>query len=652
MIRRRMLSLFLGIVWISSAGAVLAGEEASAAPQAADAPVTVAEDQSSLSLANGLISVRISKPSGNLVSWKYRDLELIGPGRGYWSFVGGSFFFGRASAFGSQREFSVSIDPKTNDGARGEVSCNFNYVKAKDGLPADVQWRYSLGRGEHWLYAYAIWRHPAAYPAFSLGEARYAIKLNPDVFDYMTIDAHRCRVMPTGGDWDQGTELNMSEVRRMNTGVHKGEVEHKYSYSAVLADTPAYGWSSTKYHVGFWLINPSFEYIAGGPTKVELTAHLDCNPGGLPTLLNMWLGSHYGGSAFSIAKDEQWTKVIGPFLLYCNSAPDHEAMWKDALQCAPMETDKWPYPWVSDPAYPLASGRATAQGRILIDDPLDQNLHPRNIQVGLTAPDYSTGSSRRWAAWPDKVDWQRDAKYYQFWTRAQADGRFTIPHVRPGTYTLHAIADGVLGEFTLEDVKVDAGQTLDLGSLRWTPKRYGRTVWEIGVPDRTAAEFRHGDHYWQWGLYYKYPQEFPHDVNFVIGKSDWRKDWNYCQPPRIEDNHVSGTTWSVTFDLPEKPGGQATLRLGICGSGGNNIAVSVNDKPIGETGRLPSTGAMHWNGIRSYWCERDLPFDAALLTQGANVIKLKSPTFHWNQGVLYDYLRLEMNAEKNSSNTQ
>ncbi len=387
--RHTILGFFFCVASAATAGMILAAEERPEVSSGDDAPVTIAEDQSSFTLANGVISARISKQSGYLVSLKYRDLDLLGRGHGYWSFVGGSFYFGRATGFGSRRDFAISMDPQTNGGARGEISCKFGYEKDKEeGLPANVDWRYALGRGEHGLYTYAIWRHPAGYPAISMGEARYAIKLNPDVFDYLTVDANRRRVMPSGNDWDQGTELNMKEVRRMTAGVHSGEAEHKYDYSAILFDTPAYGWSSTKHRVGLWIINPSLEYIAGGPTKVELTGHLDCNPGGLPTLLNMWLGSHYGGSAFSIGKDEDWTKVIGPFLLYCNSAADHEALWQDALSRAAHESKAWPYAWVSDPAYPPGSGRGTAQGRILISDPLDPNLHASNILVGLTAPDY------------------------------------------------------------------------------------------------------------------------------------------------------------------------------------------------------------------------------------------------------------------------
>jgi len=107
------------------------------------------------------------------------------------------------------------------------------------------------------------------------------------------------------------------------------------------------------------------------------------------------------------------------------------------------------------------------------------------------------------------VDWQRDAKYYEFWVRGDDQGRFSIPNVRPGVYTLHAIADGVLGEYAKTDITVEAGKPLDLGSIEWKPVRYGKQLWDIGIADRTAAEFLHGDHYWQWGLYNEYPRTFP-----------------------------------------------------------------------------------------------------------------------------------------------
>lgn len=219
---------------------------------------------------------------------------------------------------------------------------------------------------------------------------------------------------------------------------------------------------------------------------------------------------------------------------------------------------------------------------------------------------------------------------------------------------MHAFGDGVLGEFARANIAVKAGATLNLGDIVWTPFHYGRPLWEIGVPDRTAREFRHGDAPHQWGLYLKYPAEFPADVNFVIGKSDPRTDWNYAQPPRILKASDTGvvdkadlrpTTWTIRFERPKTVRGTAVLRLAFCGSRVKcNVAVSVNGKTVGETGPLPSTGVMHRDEIQGYWYERAVSFDAALLQSGENQIQLHLlPATDWPHGVLYDYVRLELN---------
>jgi rhamnogalacturonan endolyase len=430
----------------------------------------------------------------------------------------------------------------------------------------------------------------------------------------------------------------MKEVRRLNTGLYAGQVEHKYDYSAIQFEIPAFGWSSTQHHIGLWFVNPTIEYLSGGATKVELTAHLDNNTGAAPTVLNYWRGSHYGGSSCAIDQGEAWTKVIGPFLIYCNAGADHEQLWKDALARAAREASAWPYDWVAGVDYPLKDQRGTVQGQLVLRDPQAPGTKMSNLLVGLAAPDY-TPRGGRGGGGAGRVGWQLDAKHYEFWVRGDAEGRFTIPKVRPGTYTLHAIADSVLGEFARADVTVAPGKTLDLGRLEWQPVRYGRQLWEIGVPNRSAEEFKHGDHYWIWGLYNEYPKEFPQDVNFVIGKSDWRKDWNYAQPPR----NGQPTTWTIRFDLPEVPRGKATLRLAICGSQGRGgIQVTVNDQAAGNTGPLFNSGVMHRDGIRGYWEERHVTFDAGLLKAGTNALKLTNPGRSWTEGVLYDYLRLEV----------
>ncbi|HEY2586155.1 MAG TPA: polysaccharide lyase family protein [Tepidisphaeraceae bacterium] len=627
-----LLILSLGLYGIRPAEA--AGAEA--------APVTVAETVETYTLANGILTAEVSKGSGGLMSLRYQGLEILDPANrgtpGYWSHA----------ATSPKMIEAITIDPKTNGGERGEVSVKGISDGERMGrgpggsVIADVEIRYCLGRGESGLYTYTILEHKPEYPATSLGEARFCAKLNDAVFDWMTVDRNRNMRMITTYDWDHGTVTNMKEARRMNSGQYKGQVEHKYDYSAVQFDSLAWGWSSTSKHVGVWFVNPTIEYLSGGPTKVELSAHRDATftnsqtAPAPPCLLNYWRGSHYGGSSCSVAAGDHWTKVVGPFLIYCNAGPSPDAMYQEALNRSAIETKAWPYDWVNGVDYPHKNQRGTATGQMVLKDPETPNAHMSHLLVGLTAPDYTIEGGRGTFT----VDWQRDAKHYEFWARGDDEGRFTIPAVRPGTYTLHAIATGVLGEFSQANVTVKAGEPLDLGRLEWKPVRYGRQLWEIGVPDRTASEFLHGDHYWQWGLYYEYPKDFPDDVHFVIGNSDWHKDWNYAQCPRPD--RPDGTTWSVTFDLPEAPAGKATLRLAFAATSARSLTVMMNDQPAGQVTGLMDTATIRRDGIRGYWQERDVTFDASLMKKGTNVLKLTIPPGNPMNGIEYDYLRLEL----------
>lgn len=638
------------------------------------APARLSESAETFTLDNAILRAEIEKRNGTLVSLKFHGLELLAHGGGYWSSVGRS----------ASRPAGHAASVRLNTPDRVEISCRTGNVGGGTGAALDADYRYALGCGEPVLYVSAVFHHAAGSPAYQTGESRYALKLNPAVFDFLAVDADRRRLMPSGYDWDHGVQMNLKEVRRMTTGIHRGEVEHKYDYSAVLAETPAYGWVGTEKRTGLWLINPSLEYLGGGPTKAELTGHLDVNPGGLPTLLNMWQGSHYGGTSVAVGTNEDWTKVVGPFAIYCNAAGTPDELWRDALVRATHEMNLWPCAWVNDPHFPSAAQRGSVAGKIVLRDEFSPGAKMSNVWVGVAAPDYlppviregrrpgatnppPAGFTNRMNRYgfPPLVDWQRDAKFYQFWARADADGNFEIRNVRPGNYTLHTFGDGVIGEFVLTNVTVGAAEKKSLGNLLWQPPRFGRTLWEIGVPDRTAREFRHGDHYWQWGLYYRYPQEFPHDVNFIVGQSDWRRDWNYAQPPRMsgtnppvvsEDEEsdagsppahrsrgLQDSTWTIQFELTNAPAGRATLRLAFAGArDGSRVAVEINGHSLGDTGPLPATGVMHRDGIRGWWFERDFTFDAALLQPGTNVFKLASFAENWTQGVMYDCVRLEL----------
>ena len=612
--------------------------------------VVLSESNEIYTLANKFVVAVISKDSGDLISLKYKNLELLGGGSGhpfaYWS---------HAPSKKSKVVGAVTIDPAKNAGERAEVSVKGFYRGANLGdgpggaTACDIEIRYALGREDSGVYTYSILTHQAEYPATQIGEARFGAKLNSDVFDWLSIDARRNKLMEKPEDWDKGTPLNMKEARLLNTGIYKNQVSHKYDYSAIQFDIPAFGWSSTTDKIGLWFVNPTIEYLSGGATKVELTGHLDNNEGAAPTLLNYWRGSHYGGSSLVIKAGENWTKTVGPFLIYCNSGGTPQLMWKDALAQADREAKKWAYDWVSGVDYPKNNERGAVSGQLILDDAGNPKAKMSNVLVGLSAPDYEATGFRGRA---ETVSWQNDAKNYEFWTRGDASGKFAIDKVRPGKYTLHAIADGVLGEYAQAEITVEAGKKINLGRIEWKPVRYGKQLWEIGLANRSAAEFRHGDDYWHWGIYTLYPKEFPNDVDYTIGVSDYRTDWNYAEVPRLTEDNGKGvgkttaTTWTINFNLPNAPHGKAVLRLGIASNSARSLTVAVNEKDAGEVARMPDTATIRRDGIRGLWFERDVNFDAVMLKKGANTIKLTVPQAGVMNGIEYDYLRLELDDAK------
>jgi hypothetical protein len=250
---------------------------------------------------------------------------------------------------------------------------------------------------------------------------------------------------------------------------------------------------------------------------------------------------------------------------------------------------------------------------------------------------------------PRVVEWQNDAKNYEFWVHADANGNFKIPNVRPGNYTLHAIADGVLGDLSFTNVTVEAGKNLSLGNVNWQPVRYGKQLWDVGIPNRSASEFFKGDDYFHWGWYIEYPKLFPVDVNYTIGKSDYRKDWFIEQVPYNTDTNNTtgngrgdGTVWAVIFNLKNAPQGRATLRLAICGIGTRTLDATMNSRSIGSVTNLVYNATINRDGIGGSWCERDLAFDASLMKAGTNTLELTIPPGGLTSGIMYDYLRLEL----------
>jgi hypothetical protein len=168
-------------------------------------------------------------------------------------------------------------------------------------------------------------------------------------------------------------------------------------------------------------------------------------------------------------------------LIYCNSGGDPQALFKDAREQGAKETRKWPYDWVSGVDYPHRNQRVTVKGQIALKDPMAPGgARMSKLLVGLAHPAYTAPVTRPGAP-SREIDWQTDAKHYEFWTHADEQGRFTLSNVRPGSYHLRAFADGVLGEFAKADITIAPGKSID----------HGQAAMDAGSPRQAVMGNRH-----------------------------------------------------------------------------------------------------------------------------------------------------------------
>ena len=509
------------------------------AKPAATAPVTITDNGTTWTMDNGIVKLTILKATSGIQSLVYHGVTVAG-GHENWEQLPAR-----------PATPSITIDPASNGGQRGEVA-----IKGASSGRIDIEVRYTMERGVSGFYTYAQYNHPAANATAGFGENRFILESMNPTFDWLSVDKDRNQLMITDQDLRSGTVIHAKEQRIIAAGNYKNSVEHKYTYCGIMYRLPAYGWSSTKDHIGVYFINPTTEYIGGGAEKMDLVCHMS------GTLLDYWTSGHYGGGAGnSIPQGQDWTKVVGPIFVYLNAVENpkepsraeldtlaatqgnptvpatwHDnslALWNDAMAKAKEVEAAWPFDWVNGVDYPHKDQRGNVTGQVILDDPQAASTKLPNLTIGLAHPDY-TGTGGAFANRSGNgnlVTWQHDGNYYEFWNQGNEDGTFKITNVRPGKYTLHAFADGVLGEYAKTDITVEAGKDIDLGKLDWKPVRDGKQVWEIGYPNRNGGEFFKGDEYWRWGWDMRYALLFPNDIVYTVGKSDWHKDWFFEEVP-------------------------------------------------------------------------------------------------------------------------
>ena len=548
-------------------------------------PVTVTENGDQIVMQNGLVSLTFAKRAGEVISIKYRvngqELEL-GDGKAAMYFDANLGGGAKPDYFHPLSQPGAHLDIVPSGPDSGEVAA---VSEPTPHFPFHTEVHWILPRDTPGFYVYVIYRHGPGMAAVSLSQSRTVIKGVPGtrIFTHHIVDDTRKGPFPTG--------KIAGPVQDATFRYADGTIYTKYDNSAFVADDLVHGMAGNG--VGLWMILPGREYIDGGPLRQELTVHMD------NVLLWMFQGTHFGAGAINLKAGQKWSLFYGPAFVYFNQGSSIDALWQDARIRAVSEETRWPYNFVNNPDYPLSRGTVIGQ-------------------VKLGNGDSTKGA---WAvlAPPGTRDWCQSSGGYTFWTRTDDSGHFVIPKVRPGSYTLFVSGANQFVDYRQDAIEVGPGKIIDLGTLTWKPVTHGRTLWQIGVADRSTREFKNGDDVRHYDNFIRYAREFPDDVTFTIGKSETDQDWNFAQWGWYNKNPY----WTIRFDEPKTLSGRATLTIGVCSSSDRHLQVKANGREIGVL-NLPKTGTAPYRsgGQDSEYHVYTLRFDATWLKAGTNEIAL------------------------------
>jgi rhamnogalacturonan endolyase len=111
--------------------------------------------------------------------------------------------------------------------------------------------------------------------------------------------------------------------------------------------------------------------------------------------------------------------------------------------------------------------------------------------------------------------------------------------------------------------------------------------------------------------------------------------------------------------MPKSVRGEAYLRVSLAGVNGlrEGLAVGLNGQSIGAIGDgrnpdnapLITTNSIRYNADKGLNQQRTLKFDAALLKSGENSMTFTVPGGDLQSGVVWDYLRLELDENQKLS---
>jgi len=556
---------------------------------AADGDVTMTVSGMSTTLTDGTWTAKIGS-NGRVSSLQRRGTELLGSNGIYFDYTTANGNKGLSPS-------KVTVVKRTAEHCEVLYSATSGNTIFEQG--------FIMRKGTPGIYTYVIATGTATSASEPVKEARVCARLAETMLQGYVDHRMQGRI-PSNSEMAVA-EREENTIQDATYRLADGSIYTKYNWANYVERDTLHGLCglSNNYY-GLYDIPVSYEWINGGPERQELMVHATSKS---PITIQMLQGEHFGGQALVL--DEGERRLYGPFLIYTTYSTNPV---QSARNQAAIEAEAWPYQWFENDLYPRERG--TVRGH------LNVTTGQRNDSVRIVLAQEKG---------KDPLEMMHG---YQFWTMTDANGDFELKHVRPGQYNLFAYAKAgdVTDMLEQDDITVSAGDN-DLGTVTWTPARYSQLLWMIGQNDRRSSEFRFSDALRQYGLW----EQVPANLTYTIGESTEKDDWYYAQTQK-------NGTWTIKFNLAERPGGRAylTASLAGCSGTGSTINVKVNGTQRATWKPGVNDACVYRSAVNSgrhyvYTCN----FISTGLRVGENTVTLQLTGSGSKDGIMYDCIKLE-----------
>ncbi|KAI8995606.1 galactose mutarotase-like protein [Trametes punicea] len=517
--------------------------------------VTVNETASTYTFTNDRVSFDVVAPHGYIRNLIFDGISVLGSlsgdaGQLYTDFPSNTFALTESSeaqiVHGSGYAGIVLTD---NDTSTGSL----------------VQRWWFLRDGETGLHSFVrLAYHNASVPSKGeLGEVRTMFRPNGGPWTTLVTNAEQWAPIP-------GPEAVANEVEVQDATWYLGltpndpyvQQESDYFTKYSFADNQTnkahglYGQTSDGTPIGAWWVVNQKDTFFGGPFHVDLMVDgiiymADHNSNRL---------SHGGATNPNITNG--FDRTFGPQFLYLNRGQG--ASLNDLLSDAEQYADpSWNADFYDEIA-PFVHGYVPSWGR---------GSFSADVQVPREATDVVAILSAIGVHFQDSA---ANPVAYQYFVTNVRDGTINIDRVKAGTYRLTVTGSGqcIFGDYVQDNIVIKPGKQTRV-RVTWVPESAGTELWRIGIPDKTAGEFKNG---WErdeahprhpskyriyWGAW-DFPNEFPGGVNFTIGESVENRDWNYVHWSQYGPTYTRNDTvtninrWTINFQIDARTARELT----------------------------------------------------------------------------------------------